>query len=264
MASEGRWLSEAGHNEVVLNSDVVDKEPDLGVGDEVLLEIDGREATWHVVGIAPTEAEGPILYVNHEDYAYMTRTPGQATLLQVKGQSHEAEAQQALEARLYQHLQDAGLEVTGTRTTQLMRSENQLIFDIVVGFLILMALLLAAVGGLGLTTTMSINVLERVREIGVLRAVGASNASVRWIVLGEGVAIGLLSWLAGMLLSLPIGAFMSEQLGLALIKVPLIYHYSTVAAVGWFFVLQAIAVVASLGPARGAVRLTVREVLAYE
>ena len=48
-------------------------------------------------------------------------------------------------------------------------------FTIVVAFLILMALLLAAVGGLGLTTTMSINILERVREIGVLRAIGASN-----------------------------------------------------------------------------------------
>ena len=53
---------------------------------------------------------------------------------------------------------------------------------------------------------------------------------------------------------------MSEQLGLALIKVPLTYQYSTVAAVAWFFVLQVVAVVASLGPARNAVRLTIREV----
>jgi putative ABC transport system permease protein len=57
---------------------------------------------------------------------------------------------------------------------------------------------------------------------------------------------------------------MSEQLGLALIKVPLSYQYSLIAAVGWFFVLQVVAVLASLGPARNAVRLTIREVLAYE
>ena len=56
----------------------------------------------------------------------------------------------------------------------------------------------------------------------------------------------------------------SEALGVALIKIPLRYHYSLVAAAAWFFVLSAIAVVASLGPARNAVRLTVREVLAYE
>jgi putative ABC transport system permease protein len=127
-----------------------------------------------------------------------------------------------------------------------------------------MALLLAAVGGLGLATTMSINIMERVREIGVLRAIGASNASVRKIVLLEGFAMGLVSWVIGTLLSLPISAFMSEQLGLALINIPLQYHYSFTAAIVWFFVLQAVSMVASLGPAGGAVRLTVREVLAYE
>jgi putative ABC transport system permease protein len=145
-----------------------------------------------------------------------------------------------------------------------MREENRFIFSIVVAFLVLMALLLAAVGGLGLTTTMSINVLERVREIGVLRAIGASNVSVRKIVLLEGIAIGFLSWMVGMLLSFPISRFMSEQLGLALIKVPLSYEYSILAAILWFFVLQIVAVIASLGPARNAVRLTIREVLAYE
>ena len=60
-------------------------------------------------------------------------------------------------------------------------------FSIIVAILILMALLLAAVGGLGLTTTMSINMIERIREIGVLRAIGASNFSVRQIVLAYAV-----------------------------------------------------------------------------
>jgi putative ABC transport system permease protein len=103
-----------------------------------------------------------------------------------------------------------------------------------------------------------------VREIGVLRAIGASNLSVRKIVLIEGMVIGLLSWLVGTLLSVPIGPFLSEQVGLALIKVPLHFQYSTGSAIIWFFALQLVALVASLGPARNAVRLTIREVLAYE
>jgi putative ABC transport system permease protein len=184
--------------------------------------------------------------------------------LQVIGRQHDGASQEKLEAQLRQHFEAMGLEVSGTETTQVMRAENKLIFTIVVAFLVLMALLLAAVGGLGLATTMSINVLERVREIGVLRAIGASNLSVRQIVLAEGIAMGVLSWTVGTLLSVPISRFMSEQLGLALIKVPLSYQYSIVAAVVWFFVLQVVAVVASLGPARNAVRLTIREVLAYE
>jgi putative ABC transport system permease protein len=262
--SEGSWLPMDGQNMVVVNSDVLDKEPGLDVGTAVVLDLDGREALWHVVGVVPTESQGPAIYVSHDDYAYVTRTPDQATHLQVVTQQHDAAFQERTEELLFEHFEASGLAVSGTDTTQLMRSENRLIFTIVVAFLILMALLLAAVGGLGLTTTMSINVLERVREIGVLRAVGASNISVRWIVLAEGVAIGAVSWAVGVLLSLPISRFMSEQLGLALIKVPLSYQYSILAALAWFFVLQAVAVLASLGPARNAVRLTIREVLAYE
>jgi putative ABC transport system permease protein len=262
--SEGRWLSEEIRNGVVVNSDVVEEEGDLRVGDEITLEIGDREAAWQVLGIVPTESRGPALYVGLDDYAYYTRTPGQITHLQVVAREHDTAAQERLAARLFDHFEASGLEVSSTDTSQLMREENKFIFSIIVAFLGLMALLLAAVGGLGLTTTMSINVLERVREIGVLRAVGASNGSVRRIVLAEGIAIGLVSWVVGTLLSLPLGAFMSEQLGLALIQVPLSYTYSTGAAALWFFVLQAVAVAASLGPARDAVRLTIREVLAYE
>jgi len=261
--SSGRWLG-AGRNEIVVNSDAVDDEPDLRVGEDVVLDIGGREGTWRLVGIVPTESRGPAIYMKHEDFAYLTRTPGQASHLQVVTERHDAASQEAVETRLMEHLEARGIEVRGTETTQVMRSENKLMFTIIVAFLILMALLLAAVGGLGLTTTMSINILERVREIGVLRAIGASNVSVRQIVLIEGIIMGLLSWAIGTLLSWPISALMSEQLGLALIGVPLSFHYSASAAVLWFFVLQGVAVVASLGPARNASRLTVREVLAYE
>ena len=261
--SEGEWLGRT-RNEVVLNSDVVDREPGLQVGDEIVLDMDGREAAWRIAGIVPTESRGPAIYVSHEDYAYATRTRGQVTHLQVVTSRHDAESQSEMEAVLLEHLEARGIAVSGTENTQMMRDENKLMFTIIVAFLILMALLLAAVGGLGLTTTMSINILERVREIGVLRAIGASNLSVRQIVLIEGIVIGILSWTIGVLISLPVSSFMSEQLGLALIDIPLVFQYSIGAAVLWFFVLQGVALVASLGPARNAVRLTIREVLAYE
>jgi putative ABC transport system permease protein len=260
---EGRWF-QSGRNELVINSDVLDQEADLGVGDEVSLKIGGHEAIWQIVGIVPTESRGPTIYMKHGDYGYVTRTPDQATYLQVVTSRHDAASQEEMESLLLQRLEARGIGVSGTENTQVMREENELLFTIIVAFLILMALLLAAVGGLGLTTTMSINILERVREIGVLRAIGASNLSVRKIVLIEGVVIGVLSWTIGMLISFPVSSFMSEQLGIALINIPLIFQYSIGAAVLWFFVLQGVALVASLGPARNAVRLTVREVLAYE
>ena len=202
----GVWLPTAqqssSHNGVVVNSDLADDEPDLRVGADVVLDINGREATWRVIGMIPTDSRGSAVYVARDDYAYAARTPGAGTLVQVRADRHDAAAQDELAARLYQHFDDLGMSPSGTETTQIIQAENKLLFTVVVAFLILMALLLAAVGGLGLATTMSINMMERVREVGVLRAIGASNASVRQIVLAEGVAMAVISWGIGMTLSL--------------------------------------------------------------
>ena len=203
--------------------------------------------------------------MNIDDYAYAARTAGEGNRVQVRIDSMRAPRSETWATALHEHLDAVGLKVSGTQTAQVTQTQNNLLFTVVVAFLILMALLLAAVGGLGLTTTMSINMMERVREVGVLRAIGASNASVRRIVLAEGIAMAVLSWLVGAAISHRASARSSAtQLGLALIKIPLHYHYSLLGAVVWFFILVAIATVASLAPARKAVRLTVREVLAYE
>jgi putative ABC transport system permease protein len=261
---EGRWLAEGDGQVVVANSDAQDEEPSLQVGSEVMLEIDGRESAWRVVGIVPTESRGPTIYAPLAAYSHAARTAGQATQLQVSSRRHGAEAQEALTEEIRAGLEARGLDVRDTITTDAIGNSNELMFSIVVSFLILLALLLAAVGGLGLSTTMSINIMERIREVGVLRAIGASNGSVRRIVLIEGMVIGLVSWLVGTGLSLLLSPIMSQQIGLALLKIPLTYQYSWGAAGLWFFALQVVAIVASLGPARGAVQLTVREVLAYE
>ncbi len=260
----GAWLGAEGDLSFVVNSDLLDKEPDIEIGDALRLDMGGREVDGIVSGIVRTDSQGPALYMAYDAYAYLTRTPGLATHVQIVNGGEDGAGQDTLRKQLFEAYEDAGFEVSSTRTAQQINDQNVLMFTIIVAFLILMALLLAAVGGLGLTTTMSINIMERIREIGVLRAVGASNISVRQIVLAEGVVIGMLSWLIGMLLSLPISAFLSDQVGLALLNVPLNYEYSLPAAVLWFFALMVIAVAASLGPARDAVHLTIREVLAYE
>ena len=68
-----------------------------------------------------------------------------------------------------------------------------------------MAALFSVVGGLGLLGTMSLNVLERTGEFGVVRAVGATGPAVLSIVLVEGLSVAALSWLAGSVLAVPLG-----------------------------------------------------------
>lgn len=260
----GRWLTPQDEYAIVVNTDVLDDEPDLQLGDEMVLTINGRENGWTIVGVTRSTAGGPVVYVDSRDYGYSTRRIDQANSVRVIMQNHDSASQEEMATRLASHFTAAGLRVDTTRTTNAIRAQADFQFNIVIGFLVLMAVLLAIVGGLGLTTTMSINVLERIREIGVLRAIGASDGSVRLIVLAEGIVIGWLSFIAGGLLSLPFSRILSHQVGMALLGSPLDYTFSSSGLILWFATVTILAVVASLGPARSASRLTIREVLAYE
>ena len=261
---EGRWLRSDDEYAVVINATVAKDELDVAVGDRILLKMGERERLWEVVGIVGTDAQGAKIFMNQNVFGYENRLPGRANSLQLITDVHDPIGQKNMESVLLQYFEKNGFDVRSTRTSQTLNAQNALMFDTIVGFLILNAVLLGAVGSLGLSTTMGINMLERIREIGVLRAIGASNGAIRRIVLLEGVVIATLSWLLGFVLSFPVPRVMSEQIGVALLDTPLSFTYAMPAAIAWFFVMLALAVVASLGPARGAVRLTIREVLSYE
>ena len=165
-----------------------------------------------------------------------------------------------LEAHLEQH----GLHVSSTQTTAAEREEANALYGIIVSLMLVMAVLLAIVGGLGLMGTMSINVLERTREIGVLRAIGAPNRAVAWVFIGEGTAIGVLSWLLGSLLSLPLSKLLSDAVGQVMSGTPLSFSFSMAGVWLWLGIALLLSALARLIPARNASRWTVREVLAEE
>ena len=66
-------------------------------------------------------------------------------------------------------------------------------FAVIFTLLATMSVLIGVVGSLALSGVLSLNVLERRREIGVLRAIGASSAAVGGQFVGEGLILGLLS-----------------------------------------------------------------------
>jgi putative ABC transport system permease protein len=230
----------------------------------VTLKIDGRESEWLVVGKVPASADGPRAFVPYDHYSQITRLVGQTNTLKIITSRHDGDFQGQMATRLEEWLESNGITVASTRTTEHRRTSTEFQFNIVIAFLVMMAVLLAMVGGLGLTTTMSINILERIREIGVMRAIGASDSAVRQIVVAEGILIAVVSWGVGSLLAYPIGRLLSEQIGLALLRIPLDYSYAVDGMFLWLILVVLIAIVATLGPARTASRLTIREVLAYE
>jgi putative ABC transport system permease protein len=261
---EGRWLEPEDEGAVVINTETLKREPDLAVGDTLVLAIDGRETSWRVVGIVRGVLSGPFVYANYPYFARVTRSVGRASRIQVVTTDSQPDGQTAAAQTLNDHFKGAGINVNNTETTDSRRALVQSQFMVLVMVLSSMALLLAIVGGLGLMGTMSINVIERRREIGVMRAIGASSQALLGIVVIEGLIIGALSWVAGVILALPLSKLLSDAVGVGFIQAELSYRFSTGGALLWLAVMLLIAALASLLPARSAARVTVREVLAYE
>ena len=279
---QGRWLLPRDDNALVINTDVLKDEPDIQVGDEIQLSIEERATTWRVVGVVLGVMTGPIVYANQPYFAYVTHAGGRARWMQAvidysestahsKGASHpkgtpqptavsQAQVAKALEAQY----ESAGMQVASTAIIADTRARVTRLLDIFTAILSVASLLLAMVGALGLAGTMSMNVLERAREIGVMRAVGASDGTVQQMVMGEGILTGVLSWAAGTLLAWPLGKLLTDAAGMYLLRTPLQYAFSAGGALLWLVIITLLAALASFLPARRASRLTVREVLAYE
>lgn len=262
----GRWLSPDDENALVIETALLKEEPDLGVGATIALKINDRDTEWRVVGIIPSLGNGDsyIAYANYDYTAEIARSVGYTGNVRVVTARHDPAFQQQVAKELEIRFEAAGMRVSQIQTNTAFRDQIQGQFAIIVWFLGVMAALTTLVGGLGLMGTMSMNVIERTREIGVLRAIGASTGAIMRIVVVEGMVIGLVSWALAVLLSLPLSRMFSDAIGIAFLRSPLNYVYSIGGAGYWLALVIGLGALASILPAWNASRLTVRDVLAYE
>ena len=257
----GRWLLPEDENAIVLNGDVLREEPDLRVGDEVRLTVDGEDTAWRVVGLVRGQLGGPIAYVNQEYLAKLVGESGEARNAQVAIADPAAQAEVA--RQLDAHLKKVGLRPSVVLPIGDVRAAIAGSFGILVAFLIVMAVLLSLVGGLGLMGTMSLNVLERTREIGVMRAIGATDWAIFRVVAAEGVLIGAISWLLGVALAVPLAWLLVGFVASTFLHGPATFVYSVGGALVLLPLVLVLTLVSSFLPSLRASRLTVRDVLAY-
>jgi putative ABC transport system permease protein len=263
----GRWLQPGDQRALVLSDAIYDLYPDLQPGDTLRLRLSGgRAEDWTVVGVFRfTRMLGDIM--GYADYDYVSElmgTPGQSSSYRVITNAHTLESQQAISQALDLHLRDLGYEVSDVEAGMVTREQSGQGVNILIVFLLAMALLTAFVGSIGLTGTMGMNVLERTREIGVMRAIGATDLTIIKSVVIEGVFIGLISWALAWALSYPISFMMLRIITTAMLSDPIALSYTLQGVFVWLGVVLLLSAIASVLPARSAARLTIREVLAYE
>jgi putative ABC transport system permease protein len=222
--------------------------------------VEGNERSFLVVGVARVEFSPAIGYVRLN----AIQAPRVVNSLRFALDHTDEDAIAAVKADIERRLEQNGMRARSSSS----KVESRYGFDqhmlMIYVFLIVTSAIIGGVGGLGLMTTMSLNVLERRREMGLLRAIGATPRMVWVMIVAEGVVIGVLSWIVAALLAWPVSKLVGDGLVGAMFQSGLDFTFEARGLVIWLVVSMGLSAVASFVPAWRASRATVREALAYE
>jgi putative ABC transport system permease protein len=261
----GRWLQPDDTFALVIHQKEA-AEIGVGVGDWVTLNIPTKgETDWRIVGLLNDPINDRRIIAPRKTLLIADRQVGRGNDLFVTTEDITPEEDIEVAAKLRRRFDERGydLQATTADTLQLLSEDVIQQFNIIVYLLLLMAIIIAVVGGIALSGVLSINVLERRTEIGILRSIGASNGAIGTLFITEGILLGWLSWLIAVPLSIPFSMGLNAAVGSS-VNAELSFSYSVTSIWIWLVIITVLGIVASWFPARGAIRVSVRESLSYE
>ena len=210
------------------------------------------------------DREGVLAYAPYEYVSKVNHLVNRAFSFRLVTDRHNRLYQDAKAEEVDKYFREAGFKVRIAEAGRASLDTAVESLDILVVFLLIMAVLTAVVGVMGLTGTMGMNVLERTREIGIMRAIGADDRAVMRTVIAEGVFIGMISFGLAIVVSIPLTYLLSTIVSVAIFQTPIDVVFTFTGYAIWLGVVLTLSALASVLPARNAARLTIREVLAYE
>jgi putative ABC transport system permease protein len=261
----GRWFQPGDSNVVVL-SDKAAAASGLGIGGTISFHDDLHSATWRVIGIARDGNDaslklGVLLAPIDQVSAFRGLPPGYSDGLLVRSTSASLADVNALSAHLDDALSRAGYPASvSTRQQIVQRNDTQ--FLVLVVLLYAVSAIVALVGAIGLFNALAMSVLERRREIGILRSMGARGGKVAQVFWTEGLALGILGWFLAILLGIPAAYGFVQLLSHLIATLP--FAFDPVSLVWMLAFILVVATVASIGPAWAARRVRIAQTLRYE
>jgi putative ABC transport system permease protein len=236
------------------------KAADLGVsvGDPVTVTF--PETGDKVMRVAGTFSEGILINATYvmtmADYAPNVTTKLDAAILvnHAAGIS-AADAKAAVKAAVTDY-PNVSVKDADELTAEVRHSVDQML-----GLVTALLLLAVIVAILGIVNTLVLSVVERTRELGLLRAVGGTRRQVRTVVRRESVLMSLLGALTGVALGTGAGVALSRALqdqGISVVTVP------GATLLVYLVVATAVGVLAAIGPARRAARVDVLTAITTE
>lgn len=264
----GRWFTNADHNVAIISQDAADKSG-LKVGNTISFTFGVHNIQWHIIGITRDFSDiGPgnfgVLLAPITQINAIFGAPGnysQEAMIQSSLHNPTQADIDALAQRVDTAMSNAGI-LASINTPQDLINQSQSKYQTIYTLLDLVAIIIALVGSVGLANTLVMSVLERRREIGILRSMGAVGRKVAQVFWAEGITLGGLAWVLALLLGFPASWGLLQIQAQLLAPVPFAFN-----PLNLLWMLAAIFILASLaciGPVFAASRVKISQTLRYE
>ena len=262
---QGRWLQASDELEIVMNQQAVADFGNAMVGEHYPIDIKGSKVNAKLVGIV-SEFDVAKIYIDKNRYDALVNPDHLINSLMFVADDKDYDKIIGLKADIEQAIAPSDLNVLYI----LSKTERaKIIYDhlnIILSVFAMLSLLVLLVAALGMASATGISVMERTREIGVLRAIGATPKMIHGLFVAEGMVIGVVSIVVGLLLAWPMSIFASAFFGDLILgaSTPLDFAFSNSGFVITVIVIMIFGWLASRIPAGKATAVTTREALAYE
>lgn len=258
----GRRLVVGDSDGVVLNHTAWNMARKPALGTVVELSLEGIYVRKSLRGVLEEIGSPGVAYLSEAALAEATGSPNAASMVRIRSSATSAKEREVLVQNLEKELAAEGLPVEMVVPFSELRTAVGDHVLILVRSLLAIAGLMGLVGMLGLAATAGMNVLERTREIGVMKALGATPGALTARVLRETFVVSATSGLLGVLASIPLTLALDRLIGMLGFLAPLPLVVSWGAILLWAVLVAGVSLVAAWVPARRAGRLVVREALA--
>lgn len=253
----GRWLRSGDVDAVVLTHAALAQRPGTRVGDKIGLSVDGRETRWKVVGVVEEVGSAGIVYMTQPGFWSAMDEEGRAASFRIAVAAPAGKARDEAVSQIERTLYAQGYSVAVALPLSELRTAMSDHIAILIDALLAMAATIAVVGGLGLGSAASISVIERTREIGIYKTLGALPTRIVRMLLAEATWTAALSWGASVLLSLPLTWTLDVLVGRLGFVAPLPFTVRWEAAIVWAGLLLVIGALACWVPARRAAQIPI-------
>ncbi len=261
----GRWIKKSEVPEIVMNQQARDLYPETQPGDSLILTISGKQVKFYLAGVV-RELDKPKIYMDIDEYDRIANPEHLVNSVMFVAKSREYDRVIALKQRIEQALAASDLKVLYVMS---QAERVKIIYDhlnIILTTLVFLALAVLLVSALGMAAATGINIMERTREIGVLRAIGATPRMIVNLFTAEGLILSVAGIGAGLLLAWPLSVLAGGFFGKLMLGKSAAFSYSFSAAGFWITLATTLlfGLLASRIPAMDAICKPAREALAYE